>query len=264
MPIIRFLLALALALVWASAHANIYGYIDEQGVAHLATEKIDARYKLFSRGNVLQSSPSLAIGAGRAEFLRYLSRHPNLKKFEPLLKTAGEEFAVDSALLKAIMAAESGFNPDAISPRGAIGLMQVMPATAERYGLRGDRHKTVEEKLADPETNIRLGARYLRDLQRLFPDQQHLVLASYNAGEGAVQQYNNTIPPYPETRNYVQLVTQIYQLYQPTLLTAGIRTKVYSGAAGKGRSQRLYMTIPGQKARHTEDLTQAATTARTK
>jgi soluble lytic murein transglycosylase-like protein len=131
-----------------------------------------------------------------------------------LLKVASNEFSVEPALLKAVMAAESGFNPGAISPKGAIGLMQVMPATAERYGLQGDRNKSIEQKLADPETNIRLGARYLRDLSRRFPNQQELVLASYNAGEGAVQQYKNQIPPYPETRNYVQLVTQFYQLYQ--------------------------------------------------
>ena len=83
--------------------------------------------------------------------------------------------------------------------------MQVMPLTAERYGLLGDKNKSLEKKLRDPKTNIRLGARYLADLFKLFPRQPSLVLASYNAGEGAVQQYNNKIPPYPETRGYVQL-----------------------------------------------------------
>lgn len=247
MLINRLVLALALYVASASALASIYGYVDEQGVAHLATEKIDARYQLFARGDALYSSSSLASGTERPEVLRYLSRHPNLKKFEPFLKSAGDDFAVDSALLKAVMAAESGFNPDAISPKGAIGLMQVMPATAERYGLRGDKKNTLEEKLSDPKTNIRLAARYLRDLQRLFPDQQDLVLASYNAGEGAVQQHKNTIPPYPETRNYVQLVTQLYQLYQPRIVTPRLRANVFSGSGG--RDKRLYMTIPGQSAK---------------
>lgn len=246
MQINRFLLALSLSLVAASAQASIYGYVDEQGVAHLATEKIDSRYKLFSRGNALQPSSALAIEEERPELSRYFSQHPNLKKFEPLLKAAGKDFAVESALLKAVMAAESGFNPEAISPKGAIGLMQIMPATAERYGLRGDRKKTLEEKLTDPEINIRLGARYLRDLQRMFPDQQHLVLASYNAGEGAVQQYKNTIPPYPETRNYVQLVTQIYQLYQPRAAIPRINAGVVTSAGAKDK--RLRLTIPGQAA----------------
>ena len=175
-----------------------------------------------------------------------MSRHPNLKKFEPFLKAASKEFAVDTALLKAVMAAESGFDPDAISPKGAVGLMQIMPATAERYGLRADQQKSIEEKLTDPGTNIRLGARYLRDLQRMFPDQQDLVLASYNAGEGAVQQYKNTIPPYPETRNYVQLVTQIYQWYQPTPAIPRLKASVFStGVKGK----RLSMTIPAKGAK---------------
>ncbi|WP_313953072.1 lytic transglycosylase domain-containing protein [Accumulibacter sp.] len=243
MQIVRLVLVLALSLVPVGARASIYGYVDEQGVAHLATEKIDGRYKLFSRGDALVSSSSLASAAEKPELLRYLSRHPNLKKFEPLLKAAGNEFAVDASLLKAVMAAESGFNPEAVSPKGAIGLMQLMPATARRYGLRGDKQKTLEEKLTNPETNIRLGARYLRDLQRMFPKQQDLVLASYNAGEGAVQQYNNTIPPYPETRSYVQLVTQIYEWYQPGTPTPRLRTSVSSSAGGQGK--RLHMTIPG-------------------
>ena len=242
MQILGFLLGLALSLVSAGVQANIYGFVDEHGVAHLATEKVDARYKLFARGDALQSSSAQVMDAERRELLRYLSRHPNLKKFEPFLKAASKEFAVDTALLKAVMAAESGFDPAAISPKGAIGLMQLMPATARRYGLRGDKQKTLEEKLTNPETNIRLGARYLRDLQRMFPKQQDLVLASYNAGEGAVQQYNNTIPPYPETRSYVQLVTQIYQWYQPGTPTPRLRTSVSSSADGQGK--RLHMTIP--------------------
>ena len=120
-----------------------------------------------------------------------------------------------------------------------------MPATAERYGLQGDKNKTLEQKLADPATNIRLGARYLRDLHRMFPNQQELVLASYNAGEGAVQQYSNRIPPYPETRNYVQLVTQIYQLYQPKVATAGTPAAISAGSGYNAR--RLYLRIPGRR-----------------
>jgi len=132
------------------------------------------------------------------------------------LNQAAADFDLDPALLKAVMAAESGFNPTAVSPKGAIGLMQVMPATAERFGLQADRKKSIAQKLADPRTNIRLGARYLSFLRNMYPNQQHLVLASYNAGEGAVQKYNNAIPPYQETRNYVKLVTQFYNLYRPT------------------------------------------------
>ncbi|KFB69208.1 MAG: lytic transglycosylase domain-containing protein [Candidatus Accumulibacter phosphatis] len=256
MQISGFILTLGLSLVSVDARANIYGYIDEQGAAHFATEKIDARYQLFMRGQQFDAADSTATGPAKPELLRYLSKHPNLKKFEPLLKVASNEFSIEFALLKAIMAAESGFNPGAISPRGAIGLMQVMPATAERYGLQGDKNKTIEQKLADPEINIRLGARYLRDLHRMFPNQQELVLASYNAGEGAVQQYRNKIPPYPETRNYVQLVTQIYQLYQDRPAPRKVEAAVFSGSGYNAK--RIYLTIPGRRnllasaAAHTE------------
>ena len=251
-----FILTLGLSLVPVDAHANIYGYIDEQGAAHFATEKIDARYQLFMRGQQFNAADSTATGPAKPELLRYLSKHPNLKKFEPLLKVASNEFSIELPLLKAIMAAESGFDPGAVSPRGAIGLMQVMPATAERYGLQGDKNKTIEQKLADPEINIRLGARYLRDLHRMFPNQQELVLASYNAGEGAVQQYRNKIPPYPETRNYVQLVTQIYQLYQDRPAPRKVEAAVFSGSGYNAK--RIYLTIPGRRnllasaAAHTE------------
>jgi len=239
------LLALSLGLRPASAVANIYGYVDEQGIAHFATEQVDSRYKLFLRGDASRTSLSALAGPGKPELLRYLSQHPNLKKFEPLIKRASDEFAVDAALLKAVMAAESGFNPDAVSPKGAIGLMQVMPATAEQYGLQADRQNSLEEKLADPKTNIRIGARYLRDLGRIFPNEQQLVLAAYNAGQGAVQQHRNRIPPYPETMNYVQLVTQFHQLYQGSALAGKATPSIFTRSAAGG--QRIYMKLPGRR-----------------
>jgi soluble lytic murein transglycosylase-like protein len=236
-----FLVLVLLSLASATAHADIYAYIDDQGSAHFSIEKLDWRYQLFMRGDKSFDSSDLTSGpvSVKPGLLRYLSSHPNLKKYEPLLKQAAKEYSVDPALLKAVMAAESGFNPFAVSPKGAIGLMQLMPATAERYGLQGDRKGSIEQKLTDPKTNIRLGARYLRDLHKMFPNQQHLVLASYNAGEGAVQKYQNRIPPYPETRNYVQLVTQFYRLYKP-----GRNGFAVSSEPG---SKRIYMTIPAAR-----------------
>jgi soluble lytic murein transglycosylase-like protein len=232
-----------LSLAANCARADIYAYIDDQGSAHFSVEKLDARYELYMRGD--QPFDSTDLGGGlkaKPALLRYLSEHPNLKKYEPLLKQAAHDYSLDIALLKAVMAAESGFNPSAVSPKGAVGLMQLMPATAERYGLQGDRKKSIQQKLSEPKINIELGARYLRDLHRMFPDQQQLVLASYNAGEGAVQKYRNTIPPYPETRNYVQLVTQFYRLYKPRAAQAGPGFTVNSGEDAK----RIYMTIPGR------------------
>ena len=223
----------------AQSHADIYGYVDEQGVAHLATEKVDARYQLFMHKNQVFDSAQLApaeTAEPKLQPFHILSQHPSLKKYENLLNQAAQEFALDPALLKAIMAAESGFNPQAVSDKGAVGLMQVIPATAERYGVAGDRQRTIQQKLTDPRINIRLAARYLRDLNKMFPDQQHLVLAAYNAGEGAVYKYRRQIPPYPETRNYVQLVTQLYESFKPAV------AEMPPVAA-----RRVHMLIPGRR-----------------
>lgn len=243
------LLALSLSLLSVAAHADVYGYIDANGEAHFATEKLDKRYQLFARGDQALNAARLVplnnvenAAEKETPLFRYLSQHPNLKKYEKLLNDAANEFNLDPALLKAVMAAESGFNPNAVSPKGAVGLMQLMPATAERFGLQADRKKTVAQKLTDPRTNIRIGARYLRVLRDMYPNHQHLVLASYNAGEGAVQKYNNAIPPYPETRNYVKLVTQFYNLYQPISHFAD--NAVFSNR--RSDSKRIHMIIPGR------------------
>jgi soluble lytic murein transglycosylase-like protein len=255
------LLAFALLTSVTNARADIFGYIDAEGMGHFSTEKLDNRYQLFMRGDGAFDSSQLAGKDAKpldpklrdSPLFRYLSQHPNLKKYEQLVDQAAQEFALEPALLKAVMAAESGFNPTAVSPKGAIGLMQIMPATAERYGLTGDKKKPVEQKLTDPRTNIRLGARYLRDLLKLYPAQQELVIASYNAGEGAVQKYNNQVPPYPETRNYVQLVHQFYQLYKPAFDQSGGGNGNRSGNGLK----RIQLVIPGRRSMPA-DLTPAS------
>lgn len=237
----KLFLALLLGFASAGGRADIFGYVDEQGVSHFAAEKLDARYQLLVRGNQFGSLDLNAANRGSRQLSNRLIEHPNLKTYEPLLKRASTDYAVELALLKAVMAAESGFDPDAVSPKGAIGLMQVMPLTAERYGLLGDKNKSLEQKLRDPKTNIRLGARYLADLFKLFPRQPNLVLASYNAGEGAVQQFNNKVPPYPETRDYVQLVTQLYHLYRSGTGTRNYRVEAPNALANG--SKRLHLTI---------------------
>ena len=122
---------------------------------------------------------------------------------------------MDYALLRALVAAESGFDPQAVSPKGAVGLMQLMPDTARRYGVRDDKKATVEKKLTDPRTNTQAGTRYLRYLLDLFPGQLELAIAAYNAGEGAVQRAGNRIPLYKETQNYVRTVMQLYAALRP-------------------------------------------------
>jgi soluble lytic murein transglycosylase-like protein len=130
----------------------------------------------------------------------------------PLLHTAAEQHALDPALVTAIAAAESGFRVDAVSPKGAVGLMQVMPATAARYGVRGAVPHEVSAALRDPSLNVQVAARYLADLLRMFDGNLELAIAAYNAGEGAVERYGRRIPPYPETQQYVARVMRFYQL----------------------------------------------------
>ncbi|MFK0375286.1 lytic transglycosylase domain-containing protein [Pandoraea sp. NPDC090278] len=217
--------ALAAALLVATplAHAELYGYVDENGVAHLAARKLDARYRLVvgnggNGGNVdlrAQQQGAVVTGADRSRLYDALARHPNLKKLAPVIAQAAQKFHVDAALLKAVIAAESGFDSNAVSPKGAVGLMQVLPTTGERYGLRADARRTVADKLTDPRTNVLTGARYLRDLQARYPDRLELVLASYNAGEGAVARHADQIPPYAETRDYVAAVLELYRRFNP-------------------------------------------------
>lgn len=250
-------LLVALALSATVARADIYGYIDENGEGHFSTEKLDERYKLFQHGGQVFDSTKLggmdATEESSPQLARYLTQHPNLKKYEPLVNQAAQEYAVEPALLKAVMAAESGFNPNAVSPKGAIGLMQLMPATAERYGLQGDRKKNVQQKLTDPKTNIWLAAHYLSDLGKMFEGRLDLVVASYNAGEAAVQKHNNAIPPYPETRNYVEIVTRIYKMYKPAS-DAQTATRMLAANGNVISPQRIQIVIPTRQ--HAEEPAQ--------
>jgi soluble lytic murein transglycosylase-like protein len=208
----------AFALAAPPAHAALYGYVDDEGVAHFADRRLDDRYTLFMRDGAsaeLGGSGQTGADLRSHKLYRYLVDHPRIASVEPMIRQIAQAQSVDPALVKAVMAVESGFNANAVSPKGAIGLMQVIPDTGARFGVSADTRRTIEQKLADPRTNIAAGVRYLRWLMELFPDNLELVLAAYNAGEGAVQRYNNQIPPFPETRQYVSTVMQFYRLYQP-------------------------------------------------
>jgi len=116
--------------------------------------------------------------------------------------------AVEPALVIAVAAAESAFNPQAVSRKGALGLMQLMPATAERYGAPASADRSF---VMEPKLNAELGSRYLADLLRLFGGDKELAVAAYNAGEGAVLKHGRRIPPYPETQQYVERVMRLYR-----------------------------------------------------
>ena len=210
----------------ASAWADVWSYVDERGVAHFASSQLDPRYEIFFRGNPTpapQADDGRAVpvvqdanaSAGSTKLMAFLDASQNFRAVEPLVRNAANTHQIDFALLKALIATESGFDPQAVSPKGAIGLMQVIPDTANRYGLVGNRKVSIQTKLKDPHTNLQTGSRYLRDLIAMFPGQLELALAAYNAGEGAVQRAGNKIPNYPETQNYVKTVMQLYHALNP-------------------------------------------------
>jgi len=213
----------ALSLRPGLAHADLWGFIDENGIVRFATAKVDDRYQLFFKGgsSLDPSEPpkgkevrSLAAFKQSRVFQR-IANHPNLVRFAALIEQHAKANDLDPALVKAVIAVESSFQPDAVSPKGALGLMQIIPETGARYGVVGEKKRSAERMLLDPAINIRVGARYLRDLLALFGHDVTLALAAYNAGEHAVQRYDNRVPPFPETQEYVKLVQQFHALYQP-------------------------------------------------
>lgn len=125
------------------------------------------------------------------------------KKYEKFITKYSSKYDVSASLIKAVITAESCFNSKAVSPKGAQGLMQLMPPTAKRFGISDS---------FDPESNIKGGTRYLQFLTKYFDEDMLKVIAAYNAGEGAVNRFNGT-PPYKETKNYVVKVAALYKLY---------------------------------------------------
>ncbi len=225
-------MVMAVGLLAGPARADVWGYVDSRGVAHFSADRLDERYELFFRGNEsfsTEKSGGSASALGRSaatappKLLAYFDISPNYKAVKHLLRDAAATHGIDFELLQALIATESGFDTHVVSPKGAVGLMQLIPPTAERYGVRAGKGLTVSTQLTDPKTNIRAGSRYLRDLINLFPGQLELALAAYNAGEGAVQRAGNKIPNYPETRNYVKTVMQLYRHLKPPAMLAQAR-----------------------------------------
>jgi soluble lytic murein transglycosylase-like protein len=179
------LVAALAALTGAAAEADIYKYVDPQGGLHLADRPLGPGYVLILRspGNRARRSASARLARNRS-------------RYGPIVDRVARYHRLDSALVHAVVQVESAYNPTAVSGKGAVGLMQLMPETARRYGVRDRR---------DPERNLHGGVRYLRDLILRFNDVV-LALAAYNAGEGAVIRYGKRIPPFPETQQYVRKV----------------------------------------------------------
>ena len=198
----RLLLAAVLALAAmvcslpAPARADIYRYEDPEGTVHFTDAPTDSRFKVFMRD--IKKDKKLRTAFKLPGYAR------NPAEFEPIITSCSRQYGVDSALVKAVIHAESGYNPSAVSPKGAQGLMQLMPKTAQ--GL----------KVADsfnPSDNIRGGVRYLKFLLDTFKGNESLALAAYNCGLGSVAKYGG-IPPYPETQTYVTKVLSYRNNYR--------------------------------------------------
>lgn len=184
-----FLFAATSFIVPFSSHADIYKYVDPEGVIHLTNVPTD------------NNIPYVLVMREKRVIIQIKGE---ISGYDNLITQASDKYKIDSALVKAIIKAESNFNHRAVSPVGARGLMQLMPATAATYQVADSFH---------PENNIDGGVRYLRYLMNLFNGNLPLVLAAYNAGENTILRYNNRIPPYPETQTYVKRVLSYFKQY---------------------------------------------------
>jgi len=177
--------------------AGIYRYEDEDGVIHFTNCPRDSKFKLYIR----ESNEDVGELNRPASFIST----KDLNLYDSLISEFSKKYQVDFALIKAIIRAESGFNPIAISRKGARGLMQLMPETAVRWNV---------SNVFNPRENIEGGVRYFKYLLSLFNNDLRLSLAAYNAGENLVSELRS-IPPYRETVDYVRKVLNYYQSYRP-------------------------------------------------
>jgi soluble lytic murein transglycosylase-like protein len=194
----QFFMLLAVATCGGIAHAEIYRYVDAKGVTVFTNIQPVGRYQRYVNEG---SNPVWQGLENRGR--RHIAEMP--ARYAGYIQEAAQANNVEPALIRAVIAAESGYDSFARSSKGAVGLMQLMPETARRYSVRNR---------LDPAQNIHGGTRYLRDLLRMFDNDLRLAVAAYNAGEEAVVKYGNRIPPYRETAEYVPRVMGYYRKFR--------------------------------------------------
>jgi soluble lytic murein transglycosylase-like protein len=180
------------------ADTGIYAFVDDEGVIYLSNVPDDERYQVLI-APVVSAAAQTRDASNSADYRQ---------QYNAVVEQVAKRFGIEAALLHAVIEVESGYDPKAVSKRGAAGLMQLMPETAKRYGV---------EDVFDPADNLRGGAQYLAELLNMFDHDLRLALAAYNAGENAVLKYGRQIPPYRETAAYVPKVVDFYRRYQSSM-----------------------------------------------
>jgi len=192
------LAAVTLLLMALPVSAEIYKYMDREGNVYLT----DRPMKRSQGFDLLWRSGNDPFYSSNYSRINLKALDLNKARYSDMIEKVARRSNLNPELLHAVVRAESAYDPNALSKKGARGLMQLMPDTADRYGVGNSW---------DPEQNLDGGARYLRDLLDMFDQDLKLAIAAYNAGENAVRKYGNKIPPYPETRQYVRKVVTFYR-----------------------------------------------------
>jgi len=193
----------------AASHAALWGYVDGSGIAHFADHQVDSRYSpvLAEKGAASEKVPGKTSAPG--SILTWLEIAPEVKRVQPWVREASSRHGVDAELINALIAVESGFNDKALSPKGAVGLMQLMPLTAQRFMPKGVAPTKLAERLAEPRTNIAVGARLMAELLKRHR-RIDVALAAWSAGDGAVLRSGGEVPAIDETRAHVHQVLELY------------------------------------------------------
>lgn len=230
-----FALLSASVLVSGHSQAHIYRSVDANGTkTYTNVLPTSGRWEIVIRDKAVPVHKEPAYEPSRFTL-------DDGSRYAGHIQAAATANNVDAALIRAVITAESGYNPTAVSRAGAVGLMQLMPETASRYNVVDSR---------DPAQNIHGGTQYLRDLLQMFNNDLRLAIAAYNAGEQAVMKYGNRIPPYRETMAYVPKVLKFYERYRAGYAATGKRDvkRVAAATSKKGGQSRVSLTYIANRA----------------
>ena len=216
-------ICLALTALSRQADAQIYSWVDSSGSLVISNVPQGANLGIAAA----EAPADAPTGTAQPRTVR-LADSPRSRSFDDLIDEHASRQGVRKDLVKAVIQVESGFNPRAVSNKGAVGLMQLMPGTARQLGVSNP---------FDPSENVRGGVAYLRQLLDRYDGDERLALAAYNAGPGAVDSHGQTVPPYRETRDYVSKVKGI----------AGANTGVSTASGGRTHIYRVVDIVDGQE-----------------